>query len=527
MKKIIFLFCLLPILSFAQVHRCVTDSLHRFKLATDLNYKSSYLENEKFFNIQNLLKASINDSTYIIPVVVHVIYHADNAEVENVSDEQVQSQIDVLNEDYNIINENILDVPAIWQPLVRNSKIKFVLANTDTNGNYTNGITRTATNITNAFSIFDNRIYSKADGGQNAWNSNYYLNIWVCDLENNVLGFAAFPGTIQNSDGVVINYKAFGRFKNTKAPYNYGRTATHEVGHWLNLIHIWGDDNGGCSNDDAISDTPKQANSNTRCPSFPKTDACTDTAPGIMYMNYMDYTDDRCMSFFTNRQVERMKLALSTNRQSLVTSNGLASPNINQLDLSIDSIENPVTYSVNRCFQPRVKIRNNGNTTQSNITFNYAISAGISKNYTLQDSILPGETKWVELETIGGDFGSNLFEVRIVNSDYNQVNNYKSASFRINNTSNFNCSVLSSISIYPNPVTNNTFLTIDANYSESQKATIKIYSNDGRLVYSKEFKFNPQDKLQLSNLNLSAGIYQLEFHGELNHDVKKFVVVNK
>ena len=527
MKKIIFLFCLLPILSFAQVHRCATDSLHRFKLATDLNYKSSYLENEKFFNIQNLLKASINDSTYIIPVVVHVIYHADNAEVENVSDEQVQSQIDVLNEDYNIINENILDVPAIWQPLVRNSKIKFVLANTDTNGNYTNGITRTATNITNAFSIFDNRIYSKADGGQNAWNSNYYLNIWVCDLENNVLGFAAFPGTIQNSDGVVINYKAFGRFKNTKAPYNYGRTATHEVGHWLNLIHIWGDDNGGCSNDDAISDTPKQANSNTRCPSFPKTDACTDTAPGIMYMNYMDYTDDRCMSFFTNRQVERMKLALSTNRQSLVTSNGLASPNINQPDISIDSIENPVTYSFNRCFQPRVKIRNNGNTTQSNITFNYAVSAGISKNYTWQDSILPGETKWVELETIGGDFGSNLFEVRIVNSDYNQVNNYKSASFRINNTSNFNCTILSSISIYPNPVTNNTFLTIDANYSESQKATIKIYSNDGRVVYSNEFKFNPQDKLQLSNLNLSAGIYQLEFHGELNHDVKKFVVVNK
>jgi hypothetical protein len=527
MKKIIFLFYLFPILSFAQVHRCATDSLHRYKLATDLNYESNYLENEKIFEIQNLLKSSINDSTYIIPVVVHVIYHADNAEVENVSDEQVQSQIDVLNEDYNTNNENILDVPAIWQPLVRNSKIKFVLANTDTNGNYTNGITRTATNITNAFSIFDNRIYSKADGGQNAWNSNYYLNIWVCDLENNVLGFAAFPGTIANSDGVVINYKAFGRFKNTKAPYNYGRTATHEVGHWLNLIHIWGDDNGGCSNDDAISDTPKQANSNTRCPSFPKTDACTDTAPGIMYMNYMDYTDDKCMMFFTNRQVERMKLALSTNRQSLVTSNGLASPNINQPDVSIDSIENPVTYSVKRCFQPKVKIRNNGNTTQSNITFNYAVSAGISKNYTWQDSLLPGETKWVELEIIGGDFGSNLFEVRIVNSDYNQVNNYKSASFRINNTSNFNCSVLSSISIYPNPVTNNTFLTIDANYSESQKATIKIYSNDGRVVYSNEYKFNPQDKLELSNLNLSAGIYQLEFHGELNHDVKKFVVVNK
>lgn len=527
MKKIIFLFYLFPILSFAQVHRCATDSLHRYKLVTDLNYKSSYLENEKIFEIQNLLKASINDSTYIIPVVVHVIYHADNAEVENVSDEQVQSQIDVLNEDYNIINENILDVPAIWQPLVRNSKIKFVLANTDTNGNYTTGITRTATNITNAFSIFDNRIYSKVDGGEDAWNSNFYLNIWVCELENNILGFAAFPGTISNSDGVVINYKAFGRFKNTIAPYNYGRTATHEVGHWLNLLHIWGDDNGACSNDDAISDTPKQANSNTRCPSFPKTDACTDTAPGIMYMNYMDYTDDHCMMFFTNRQVERMKLALATVRHSLVASNGLASPNINQTDISIDSIENPVKYSANRCFQPKVKIRNNGNTTQSNIVFNYAVSAGISKNLIWKDSILSGETKWVDLDEIGGDLGSNLFEVRIKNTDYNQVNNYKSASFRINNTSNFNCDVLSSISIYPNPITTNNSLTIDAKYSESQKATIKIFSNDGRMVYSNEFKFNPQDKLQISNLNLSAGIYQLEFNGEINHDVKKFVVVNK
>jgi hypothetical protein len=355
----------------------------------------------------------------------------------------------------------------------------------------------------------------------------YYLNIWVCELENNVLGFASFPGTIANSDGVVINYKAFGRFKNTIAPYNFGRTATHEIGHWLNLLHIWGDDNGACSNDDAISDTPKQANSNTRCPSFPKTDACTDTAPGIMYMNYMDYTDDKCMSFFTNRQVERMKLALATSRHSLVASNGLASPNINQKDISIDSIENPVTYSANRCFQPKVKIRNNGNVTCSNITFNYAISAGISKNFLWNDSIQAGETKWVELDEIGGDLGSNLFEVRIVDNDYNHVNNYKSSSFRINNSSNFNCAISSSISIYPNPVTNSDVLAINTNYTESQKAAIKIYSNDGKLVYSNEFKFNPQDKLELSNLNLRAGLYQMEFNGDINHEVKKFVVVNK
>ncbi len=527
MKKWLLLFCLIPLLSIGQTHRCVTDSLHRYKLANNPEYKLRYQNIEQSLQYHQLHKATTNDSAYTIPVVVHIIYHTDNASVENISDEQIQSQIDVLNEDYNTNNENILDVPTIWQPLVRNSKIKFVLANTDTNGNYTTGINRTATSITSAFSIFDNRIFSKVDGGDDAWNSNFYLNIWVCELENNILGFAAFPGTTSNSDGVVINYKAFGRFKNTIAPYNYGRTATHEVGHWLNLVHIWGDDNGACSNDDAIADTPKQANSNTRCPSFPKTDACTDTAPGIMYMNYMDYTDDRCMSFFTNRQVERMKQVLATLRNSIVASNGLASPNINQSDLSIDSIENPVTYSSNRCFQPKVKIRNNGNTTHSNITFNYAVSAGISKNYVWKDSIQSGETKWVELDEIGGDRGSNLFEVRIVNIDYNRVNNYKSSSFRITNTSTFNCAISSSIAIYPNPFTNSNVLTIDANYPESQKATIKIYSNDGKMVYSKEFKFNPKDKLELSSLELSAGLYQMEFNGEINHDVKKFVVVNK
>ena len=297
-KNILLLFCFLPLIGIGQVHRCASDSIHQFKMANDEVYKHKFEENNKLAQRLELMKINTNDSLYLIPVVVHVIYHSTNATVENISDEQIQSQLDVLNEDYNITNENILDVPSIWQPLIRNSRIKFVLANTDTNGNYTTGVTRTATSIKGAFTIFDNRIYSDSLGGVNAWNSNSYLNLWVCPLENNILGFAAFPGTMSNSDGVVINYKAFGRFKNTIAPYNYGRTATHEIGHWLNLIHIWGDDNGACSNDDGISDTPKQGNSNTRCPSFPKTDACTDTAPGIMYMNYMDYTDDQCMSFF-------------------------------------------------------------------------------------------------------------------------------------------------------------------------------------------------------------------------------------
>ncbi|MEN9332811.1 MAG: hypothetical protein RLZZ94_1901 [Bacteroidota bacterium] len=119
MRLRLLLFCLVPILAFGQTHRCVTDSLHRYKLNTDAQYKQQFLSNSKLAEAYQLMKVATNDTLYTIPVVVHVIYHADNAAVENISDEQVQSQLDVLNEDYNISNENILDVPAIWQTPIR------------------------------------------------------------------------------------------------------------------------------------------------------------------------------------------------------------------------------------------------------------------------------------------------------------------------------------------------------------------------------------------------------------------------
>jgi len=165
---------------------------------------------------------------------------------------------------------------------------------------------------------------SSTTGGTNAWNTGQYLNIWVCNLSNNTLGYAQFPGGAAATDGVVILTTAFGRYGSASAPFNLGRTATHEVGHWLNLRHIWGD--ASCGND-FVSDTPTQQAANTGCPSFPKR-TCGNTTNGDMFMNYMDYTDDACMYMFSTGQSSRMNALFAAGgaRASLTTSLGGTAP---------------------------------------------------------------------------------------------------------------------------------------------------------------------------------------------------------
>ena len=155
-------------------------------------------------------------------------------------------------------------------------------------------------------------------GEKDAWNTNDYLNIWVCNLASGLLGFATFPGGNASLDGVVCDYAYFGNIGTATPPYNLGRTATHEVGHWLNLYHIWGDSY--CGND-YVSDTPEHEESNYGCPSFPHSSNCSSTgSSGEMFMNYMDYTNDACMYMFTNGQKNRMRATLNTTRSSLLNS---------------------------------------------------------------------------------------------------------------------------------------------------------------------------------------------------------------
>lgn len=224
-----------------------------------------------------------------------------------------------MNEDFRRLNSDRFNTPSAFSSVAADIEIEFRLARIDPNGNPTTGITRTETSIT-GFSWTQNDVKSSNTGGRNAWNTQRYLNIWVCNINQPipVLGYAQFPfdfAISPNTDGVVIDYKYFGKEGNTVSPFNKGKTTTHEIGHWLNLFHIWGDDdieNGicdtsECSGTDHVDDTPNQGERNYGCPSFPKVDCCTSSSSGVMFMNYMDYTDDACMNLFTNGQKERMR----------------------------------------------------------------------------------------------------------------------------------------------------------------------------------------------------------------------------
>lgn len=225
-----------------------------------------------------------------IPVVVNVIYRSAS---ENISQAQIQSQIDVLNEDFNATNADLSSVPAGFSGAIGNYGIRFVL---DQVVRKYSSKRSWGTNDAMKFS---------SQGGIDATSPTTKLNIWTVNKMTSqgrtILGYAQFPGGAAATDGVVIGYNFFGRVGTVSAPYNLGRTATHEVGHWMNLRHIWGD--ATCGND-FVGDTPNHNTANYGCPSYPHLSTCSGT-PVEMTMNYMDYTDDPCMYMFTDGQKAR------------------------------------------------------------------------------------------------------------------------------------------------------------------------------------------------------------------------------
>lgn len=282
------------------------------------------------------------DHDVIIPVVVHIVYNSDS---QNISDEQVVTQIDVLNKDYAGVNDDVGNVPNVFQPVAGKSKIRFQLAKRDALGRMTNGILRRRTRIQNfpeaqpptrgLLTAYINRELKVAETGSVAWPRDQYLNLWVCDMNKDPLGYAAFPGSNAWEDGVVIDYKCFGVGGTAESPYDLGRTATHEVGHWLNLLHIWGDDDGHCTHSDNVGDTPNQGSENYGTPTFPNI-SCNNAPNGDMFMSYMDYVNDSAMCMFSKGQVERMHASLIGARASLLVSMGLQEP-----DAQRDALNSP------------------------------------------------------------------------------------------------------------------------------------------------------------------------------------------
>ncbi|HWK04257.1 MAG TPA: M43 family zinc metalloprotease [Puia sp.] len=252
-----------------------------------------------------------------IPVVVHIVY---NSSQQNISDAQVRSQIDVLNRDYGKQNPDTAKIPGYYSALAADCGFQFVLANIDTNGNATTGIVRKHTNML-SFQI-DDAIKFTARGGDDAWDRDRYLNIWVGNLTGGILGYSSIPGAGKATDGVSILYTAFGTTGTATAPFNLGRTATHEIGHWLNLIHVWGD--ADCGNDE-VDDTPQQQAATRGNPSG-MIFSCGNTPYGNLYMDYMDFTDDIGMHLFTYGQRSRMRTLFAAGgfRDALLTSNALS-----------------------------------------------------------------------------------------------------------------------------------------------------------------------------------------------------------
>ncbi|MDC8002423.1 M43 family zinc metalloprotease [Aureisphaera galaxeae] len=307
MKKItlflLFGFLMVSMATFAQQRNCaVMDDLDR-RLQEDpqLELRMQQIENYTQEKIQELSNnREINGDIITIPVVVHVLY---NNSTTNISDAQIQSQIDVLNEDFRRTNS---DADNTWSQAA-DSQIEFCLATVDPNGNTTTGITRKSTSEQDWYQ-HTNDMKKSAQGGIDPWDTSEYLNMWTVPrlLRSNgdvLLGFAQFPGGDASTDGVVMGYNYFGRIGQVSAPFDLGRTTTHEVGHFLNLRHIWGD--GGCSVDDFVSDTPTSDGPNYGC--NPSHVSCSTTD---MVQNYMDYSDDSCMNLFSQGQVDRMRVTL-------------------------------------------------------------------------------------------------------------------------------------------------------------------------------------------------------------------------
>ena len=346
---------------------------------------------EKSNNIPFATNGRTNE-VVTIPVVVHVIHNGEALGVgSNIPDGQINSQIETLNQDFRRLNPDASETLSQFVEVAADTEINFSLARRDPEGLPTTGIVRIQGSQPE-FSIFEDNLLKS----QSFWPSEDYLNIWVVNLSNDLLGYAQFPVSsleglaVEDSnnrltDGVVVNYEFFGTGFNTD-PFSQGRTATHEIGHFLGLRHVWGD--GGCSFDDFCADTPQMGDNSSGCPINP------DTCPGglpDMYQNYMDFTDDDCMNLFTTCQSARMRTVLeqSPRRKSLLVSKGAIDAVMVENDLGIRQVISPEVGVCSSTIIPELEVRNYGTNEIVSYTIALIVDGDTIETYSATTTLSP------------------------------------------------------------------------------------------------------------------------------------------
>jgi PKD repeat protein len=424
--------------SFSQVPgvvRCYSDEMDSIR---KVEHPSSETDEqfESWINdvIETAKHSKIVGGVYQIPVVFHVIHSGEAVGTgTNVSQAAIQSQIDVLNEDFRrIFGTNGYNT----NPLGADTKIEFCLAQRRPDGSaFAAGqpgvnrilystISGTAPPFSTGFIDATIKTWTYNGGVATAtrgWVPTKYMNIWLCNISGGILGYAQFPtsplggmfdcasGGSNATDGVVFLYNSIGKSSVTGfgGVYNEGRTATHEIGHWLGLRHIWGD--GGCTVDDYCNDTPEAAAANYGCPTI---NSCTNAPdPGNdMVANYMDYTNDLCMNIFTNDQKQRMRAVLegSPNRVSLINSDACTPPNPS--DASITDIFNPKGDNCAGSIIPSVQLRNRGSNALTSATISYSIDNGTATTFSWTGSLAAAGSATVALPAFTATLGTHTIK---------------------------------------------------------------------------------------------------------------------
>ncbi len=501
---------------------CAAHHHHEQKLNSDPSFKLSFdkLQNE----INSYLSVNNKDQDgdiIIIPVVFQIIHNGDALGVqENISEDLILAQLQQLNDDFSRMNSDATDTPDAFVPLAANTQIQFCLAQVAPTGNATSGIIRT--HINNLPNVNESDCWTPGYIDANIvtpliWERDSYLNIFsvigIDELNNGVcnffstLGYAQFPGGNANTDAAVVSFYTIGSLSmaNPLFPNYLGRTCTHEVGHWLNLNHVWGGGNGGCGQDDGIIDTPIQFEESSGCPSFPLLDNCTTNGSGVMFMNYMDYSNDQCMNLFTAGQRGMMRASVFNVRTSL-----LSSPCDEESILSIPSILKLIVE----------------NTVDGNI-LRWELESDIPANsFTIKKASTLGE--FYILQSINNcDWNNSIYNCSYLDKE-NEIVSYYLIMAQLENGNSISSEIevvrsvvdISRVAINPNLVLDRIYFS---NLNDNRLYQISIFNNLGQLLKSENIDNSIQKTIDINHFE--EGIYYIKISMGAKSILRKIIKI--